>query len=83
MQKDYKSLLKVLAANKLRNAANAQEIEFSVTNEFGLNVFSGISFDKDASKKSKAEEVLKNRIEKQIKNLIKELRKAQKEISEK
>lgn len=83
IQKDYKSLLKVLTANKLRDAANAQEIEFSVTNEFGLNVFSGISFDKDASKKSKAEEVLKNRIEKQIKNLIKELRRAQKEISEK
>jgi len=83
IQKDYKSLLKVLTASKLQNAANAQKIEFSVTNEFGLNVFSGISFDKNASKKSKAEEVLKNRIEKQIKNLIKELRKAQKEISEK
>lgn len=59
IEKDYKSLLKVLAAKKLQNAANAQEIEFSVTNEFGLNVFSGVSFDKDASKKSRAEEVLK------------------------
>ena len=81
IKKDYESLLKVITADKLRNAAIAQEIEFSVTNDYGLNIFSGVSFDRRAAKRSKAQEVLKTKIEKQIKILIKELRKAQKEIS--
>ncbi len=81
IKKDYESLLKVVAANKLKNAAIAQEIEFSVTNDYGLDIFSGVSFDRRAAKMSKAQEVLKTRIEKQIKTLIKELRRAQKEIA--
>ena len=81
IKKDYESLLKVITADKLRNAAIAQEIEFSVTNDYGLDIFSGVSFDRRAAKRSKAQEVLKTKIEKQIKILIKELRKAQKEIS--
>ena len=81
IKKDYESLLKVITADKLRNAAIAQEIEFSVTNDYGLDIFSGVSFDRRAAKRSKAQEVLKTKIEKQIKILMKELRKAQTEIS--
>ena len=71
---DVDKLLKVESARAMKKSFDDKGINTSITNKFGLDIFNPKSFDKDASKKLTPEEVLRNRIEKQMIDIINDMR---------
>lgn len=81
IKQDADKYLTILAAESMREQVEKKGIKLSVTNKFGLNVFDPKTYDKNASKKTTAREALRNKIEKQMEDIIKEMREVKEKIS--
>jgi DNA polymerase III epsilon subunit-like protein len=82
IKQDIDKYLRLEAAEAMRKAMDEKGIKLSITNKFGLNVFDPRAFDKNASKKATAREAMRNKIEKQMEDLIKDMRDAKARASE-
>jgi hypothetical protein len=81
LKQDINKYLRIEAAEAMRKSMDEKGIKLSITNKFGLNVFDPRAFDKNASKKVTAKEAMRNKIEKQMEELIKDMRDAKDRIS--
>lgn len=82
LKQDIDKYLRLEAAEAMRKAMDEKGIKLSITNKFGLNVFDPRAFDKNASKKATAREAMRNKIEKQMEDLIKDMRDSKARASE-
>jgi DNA polymerase III epsilon subunit-like protein len=81
LKQDVDKYLRLEAAEAMRKAMDEKGIKLSITNKFGLNVFDPRAFDKKASKKATAREAMRNKIEQQMEEIIKDMREAKNRIS--
>lgn len=79
---DVENLMKVRSAEALKQKLEDKGVRLSITNKFGLNIFDPKSFDKSAKAKTSAAEAIREKIARQMKELIEEMRKSEKQIEE-
>jgi len=73
---DFENLRRVEEAVKLQELAKSKGIALSITNNFGLDIFDGKSFSRNAAKSKSSKEALEEQIDKQIEELIESMREA-------
>lgn len=76
LKQDVDKYLRLEAAESMRKSMDDKGIKLSITNKYGLNVFDSKTFDKNASKKITAKEAMRKKIEKQMEDLIEDMREA-------
>ncbi len=76
LKQDVDKYLRLEAAEAMRKSMDKKGIKLSITNKYGLNVFDPKAFDKKASKKTTAKEAIRNKIEKQMEDIISDMREA-------
>jgi DNA polymerase III epsilon subunit-like protein len=76
LKQDVDKYLRLEAAEAMRNSMDKKGIKLSITNKYGLNVFDPKAFDKKAFKKTTAKEAIRNKIEKQMEDIISDMREA-------
>ena len=76
LKQDVDKYLRLEAAEAMKKSMDKKGIKLSITNKYGLNVFDPKAFDRKASTKATAKEAMRNKIEKQMEDLINDMREA-------